>query len=231
MAIGGDKGKMKKQAIINLTVIAAILAVAMFAGCAEKPASEEACKIAPTAVPTVAPTAPIQESIDEILENLPTGKVLFNPPHEMKVGETELVEVRITQNLTEDLTKGLEGRGEPQTNETKVSTYMKVRLTGRNFDIDPKSGAPQIIESDKYTHWEFHVTPLKSGIQTLKLTYFVILLVQGTDRQKEYEAGDWEVNVNVNHVWWLTSNWRFLVSTLIAIVALMISIIAIRKKG
>lgn len=189
---------------------------------------------APTAIPT--PTTPPQESIDEILKKLPPGRVLFNPPKEMKVDKTELVEVRITQNLTEEfqteeLTKGLEGRGEPQTQEIKSWACMWVQLTGINFDIKPQNGEKLIIESNKYTEWRFHVTPSKSGIQTLRLTYYVIIHHQGADRQqKGDEVGDWKVNVKVNPVGFLMCNWQFIVGTLIAIVALIISIIGIRKK-
>ena len=186
-------------------------------------------QIGEAAIPIASPTPP-QESIDEILKKLPMGEVLFNAPKEMKVGETELVEVRISQNITENLTKELKGRGEPEIRETKVSPYMKVRLAGINFDIDPQNGAEQIIERDKYTHWEFHVTPLKSGLQTLKLTYYVIIPFQGADRQKEYEVGDWEVSVNVTPMGLLKCYWQFIVGTLIAIIALIISIIGIRKK-
>jgi hypothetical protein len=177
------------------------------------------------------PTPTDQELIDKALEELPTGKILFNPPKEMKVGDTELVEVRITQNISEDLTKGLKGRGDPLINETTISTYMKVRLTGMNFDIDPQNGATQIIESDKYTEWRFHVTPLKSGIQTLRLTYYVILSIPGyDDRKKEYEVGDWEINVIVTLAWFLKCNWQFIVVTLLTMVGLIIAVIAIRKK-
>ena len=245
---------MKRKTLAGLIAIVAVVVVAMFAVCVEEevpvvpkptrpltPAPTPSPTPTPTPQPTLTPTptpkptptltlTPPQESIDEILKKLPMGRVLFNPPKEMKVGEMELVEVRITQNITENLTKGLEGHGEPQIKETKVSTYMKVRLTGRNFDIDPKNGVPQIIESDKYTPWEFHVTPLKSGIQTLKLTYYVIIRIQGADRQKEYKVGDWEVNVKVTPMGLLKCYWQFIVGTLIAIVALIISIIGIRKK-
>jgi len=228
--------RQKRKAIIFAGILVAISAMAMSMGCIE----EEVAEVTPTpipisspAIPTPAiptPTTPPQESIDEILKKLPMGKVLFNPPKEMKVGETELVEVRITQNITENLTKELEGHEEPEIRETKVSPYMKVRLAGINFDIDPQNGAEQIIERDKYTHWEFHVTPLKSGLQTLKLTYYVIIPFQGADRQKEYEVGDWEVSVNVTPMGLLKCYWQFIVGTLIAIVALIISIIGIRKK-
>ena len=186
----------------------------------------------PGAMPAATPGATFQELIDEALKELPTGNILFNPPKEMKVGDEELVEVRITQNITENLTKGLEGRGDPLINETKVSTTMKVRLTGKNFDIAPQNGAEQIIESDKYTEWKFYVTPLKPGIQTLHLTYYVIISIPGYDgKGKEYEVGDQEINVIVNPARFLKSNWQFIVATLLTIVGLIIAVIAIRKKS
>ena len=241
------RSNRQRKTVAGLIVIIAILVMAMSIGCVEKEAAEvvkEGVKeviehITPIPIPTripapgylpATPTPSYQELIDKALEELPMGRILFNPPKEMKVRETELVEVRITQNLTEDLTKGLEGPGEPQIKETKVATYMKVRLTGSGFNIVPEISEPQMIESDKYTHWEFHVTPLNSGIQTLKLTYFVITSVQGTDRQKEYIVGDWEVSVKVTPMGQLKCYWQFIVTTLIAIIALIIAIIAIRKK-
>jgi hypothetical protein len=177
-------------------------------------------------VTTTTPT--YHELIEKALKELPIGKILFNPSEKMKVGDTELVEVRITQNITEDLRKGLEGRGKVKIKETEVSSYMKVCLTGSAFKIVPEISEPQIIESDKYTEWQFHVTPLKSGLQTLKLTYFVIISIADYgDRQKEYKVGEWEVNVKVNPRYFLKCYWRFIVGTLIAIVGLIIAIIAI----
>jgi len=282
---------MKKKVLAGLIVIAAIVLVAMFAGCVEV---EEAAPLpSPTPTSTTTPkstttptstttldfynytnfynhtksahipsstptpnfytytifykcgksasiltsittptsTPTFQELIDAELKELPTGKILFNPPTEMKVGDTELVVVRITQNISEDLTKGLKGKGDPLINETKISTYMKVRLTGMNFDIDPHNGAAKIIESNKYTEWRFHVTPLKSGIQTLHLTYYVILSIPGhDDKNYEYEVGDWEINVIITPLWFLKCNLEFIVATLLAIVGLIIAVIAIRKK-
>lgn len=140
----------------------------------------------PTPMPTVAVPPPAatpppahlsQKYVDEIIENLPLGKILCNPPEEMRVGETELVEVRITQNMTEDLTRELEGRGVPriETEKIKVSTEMEVYLTGDNFDIKLRPDIRRLIlGSDKYTCWKFKVTPLTSGIQTLDLTVYAI---------------------------------------------------------
>ncbi|KAF5413666.1 MAG: hypothetical protein C5S49_08060 [Candidatus Methanogaster sp.] len=186
----------------------------------------------PIATPAETPTATLQELIDEALIELHTGNILFNPPKEMEVDDTELVEVRITQNITENLTEGLEGCGDPLINETKVSTSMIVRLTGKNFKIAPQNGAEQLIESDKYTEWRFYVTPSKSGIQTLHLTYYIIISIPGyDDKKKQYEVGDWEINVKVTPYGFLKSNWQFIVGTLLGIVSLIIAVIAIRKKS
>ena len=229
--------------MLRIVAIPMIVLIVAFSGCLggyEKPAEVEPIPTAksaeaPTAtpvIPAVTPTVTFQELIDEALRELPTGNILFNPPKEMEVGDMELVEVRITQNITENLTEGLEGRGDPLINETKVSTSMIVRLTGKNFKIDPQNGAEQLIESDKYTEWRFYVTPSKSGIQTLHLTYYVIISIPGyDDKKKEYEVGDWEINVRVTPSGFLKRNWQFIVGTLLGIVSLIIAVIAIRKKS
>ena len=183
----------------------------------------------PTPIPSPSPS--LQESIDEEIKKLPKGRILFNPPKEMEVGEPEPVEVRITKSMTEELTRDLKGRGDPIIEEINVSTSMNVRLTGINFDIEPQNGAAQAIESDKFTKWVFYVTPLKSGIQTLHITVYVIISIPGyDDKEKEYEVEDWEINVKVNPMWLLKCNWQFIVGTLIAIVGLIIAAISIRKK-
>lgn len=243
------------KAMLRIVAIVMIVSIVAFSGCIdsdEVPADVEripteipveepiATPVIPAVTPTeipvetpiATPTATFQELIDEALRELPTGNILFNPPKEMEVGDKELVEVRITQNITENLTEGLEGCGDPIINETKVSTSMIVRLTGKNFEIDPQNGVEQIIESDKYTEWRFYVTPSKSGIQTLHLTYYVIISIPGyDDKKKEYEVGDWEINVKVTPSGFLKRNWQFIVGTLLGIVSLIIAVIAIRKKS
>lgn len=218
-----------KDIMVILGIIAGIVTVVIILTPSHLPPPVQT---PPTPTVSPSPTPSFQELIDEALKKLPMGRILFNPPKEMEVGDTELVEVRITQNITENLIKGLKGRGVPQIKETKVSTSMKVRLTGRNFDIDPQNGATQVIESDKYTNWEFQVTPLKSGIQTLHLTYYIIISIPDyDDKKKEYEVGDWEINVRVNPYWTLKCHWKFIVATFLTIVGLIIAVIAIRKKS
>ena len=150
----------------------------------------------------------------------------------MKVGVKERVEVRLTQNITENLTEGLIGSGVPQIEEIDVGTFMKVRLTGDNFDIKPLSSEEQVVRPVRFTEWSWDVTPLKSGIQELHLTVTVRVLIPGQDEQKiDWDVMDKRISVKVNPSYtikrFIESYWQWIAGTIITIV---IAAIGIRKK-
>ena len=170
--------------------------------------------------------------VDSALKELSIGKILFNPRKEMKVGVKERVVVRLTQNLTEDLTKGLKGRGQPQIEEIKVGTFMMAKLTGDNFYIKSLSTEEQVVGEEGFTEWSWHVTPLKSGIQELHLTVTVRVLIPGQDEQKiDWDVMDKRISVKVNPSYtikrFIESYWQWIAGTIITIV---IAAIGIRKK-
>jgi hypothetical protein len=49
----------------------------------------------------------IKRRISGLRNKLSSGQILFNPPEEMKVGIEERVEVRLTNDITENLTEEL----------------------------------------------------------------------------------------------------------------------------
>ena len=191
-----------------------------------------ACK--PAATPTPTPTPSFQKLIDEAIKNLPLGRVICEPSEEMKVGVAELVEVCITENMTENLTRELEGHGVVEV--IKVSKEMDVCLTGDNFDIALQNDVgPLLRKPGEDTCWKFKVTPLKSGIQTLHLTVYAIINIQGYDAKKvKYEVGDWDIKVKVNPPYtimrFIESYWQRMVGTIfVFIIAPIIVYIIIRK--
>ena len=108
--------------------------------------------------------------IAEEIEQLPIGKIMFNPPTEMEEHVKERIEVRISQNINEDLKEGLKGRGVPQIEEIRVSTVMTAKLTGDDFTINCLSDTEQAVFDSEYTQWEFDVTPIKAGQKFLQLS-------------------------------------------------------------
>ena len=67
------------------------------------------------------------------------GRLLFNPPDRMKLGQTARVEVRLTRTLERDgeLLEHLRGPGEPQMEEIPTAPLMAVTLKGDGFRSRP----------------------------------------------------------------------------------------------
>ena len=64
------------------------------------------------------------------------GNIAYEPEREMIAGEVYRVEARISMDETmEELISGLSTQGKVEVESIPVSTFMKVRLTGPEFDI------------------------------------------------------------------------------------------------
>jgi len=170
----------------------------------------------------VPPPAPphLSEIVEDELKKLSPGRILFNPAQEMKVGVTERVEVRIAKTITEDLTVGLRGRGIPQIEEIRVGTFMKVHLTGDNFECRALSHEEQIVAGEGFTQWDWDVTPLKSGIQSLLLTVTVRIKIPNYgEERKDYPVFERWIKVKVNRIYsikkFIMSYWQWILGTII----------------
>ncbi len=174
---------------------------------------------APPPVEEVAP--PISKIVEDELSKLELGQLLFNPPQEMTYLMKERIEVRISKNIEEDLTKGLRGRGVPQTEIIKVGTFMKARLMGDNFDIEEISDPIQPVTCEDFTQWEWDVMPLKRGNQTIKLSVSVVIMIPDApnDITRCYPVYERLINVKVNPFialkFWISSYWQWIITIII----------------
>lgn len=161
------------------------------------------------------------EIVEDELRKLSPGLILFNVPQEMKVGIEERVEVRMTKTITEDLSKGLKGRGLPQIEEIRVNTFMGVRLKDdNNFDIKERSHEKQIVAGEGFTQWDWDVTPLKSGIKSLLLTVTVRIRIPNYgEEEKDYLVFERKINVKVNPSYtikkFIESYWQWLTTAIL----------------
>jgi len=151
--------------------------------------------------------------IDDEINKLTPGRILFDPATEMKVGNSEKVEVRIAKSFTGDLTAGLKGRGRPEIEEISVGSYMGVTLKGTEgfFVIDLKNRQEKIVTEGHYTEWVFDVTPLKVGAPSLYLTAYVVIDTPAGERAYEPPAFVKEIKVTTTAVatvsTFLKTNW------------------------
>jgi len=162
----------------------------------------------------------ITDILREELDKLPLGKILFNPPTVMKVGKVERVEVRIAQNLEEDLTYALKGRGVPHIESVPVGSFMSVRLSGDDFEILPLNAEQQIITENTFTQWAWDVRPLKSGQRSLHLSVTVRVIIPDVGEEaKDHPVIDRVINVKINPIYsagkLLQSQWKWLATTTI----------------
>jgi hypothetical protein len=190
------------------------LSAALLAGCSagvesggsapvtgEEPAATEPS--APTATLSGLPTGvpaldPAQVAVNA-LASLEKGRLLYNPPNEMRFGESERVEARISLDPSENLAGGLQGSGPAVEENIPVTSFMKVRLNGQAFDITALNSDEQIVTRDSYTQWAWDVSPLKSGDQNLVLTVSArVKIPDYPDETKDLQVVERQILVHVS---------------------------------
>lgn len=136
--------------------------------------------------------------VDEQIKQLALGLVEYNPPAEMTEQTPERIEVRVSQSLTEDLTRGLRGRGIPEVEKVLVGSTMKATLSGKEFDVSALSESIQSVFSTGFTQWEWNVLPLKPGTKILHLSIAAIFDTKYGAKAKSYPVMEKAINVKVN---------------------------------
>jgi hypothetical protein len=160
------------------------------------------------------------------------GRLLFNPPDQMRLGDTERIEVRLTRTLRLDaeLLKHLRGHGKPQMEEVPTSPLMAVALKGDGFQITSYSDEEQSVAKDGITTWEFDIRALKRGQQRLVISVSLRIPVAGQPlERKSIPVREATIDVQVGapaligH--FVAANWQWFVGTLIAIAAVLVAVL------
>jgi Carboxypeptidase regulatory-like domain len=192
----------------------------------------------PTPTPSETPANDWNAIVAREMGKLQESKIVFNPPLQMQQGKTERIEVRISsQDIGPALTTGLQGRGTPQVQNIKVSSIMKVALTGDSgaFTIDPLSDEEQIVAGLPFATWRWDVTPLYSGVHTLHLKVVAVVHIpERGDRATDIPIDDKPIQVQVN-AWFATktfigNNWQWLWTVIVVPGAGLIWGLRRRKK-
>src|SRR5262245_60082780 len=187
------------------------------------------------------PAKPVDSQIDNRLEAAKNGQIVFNPPKQMQADRDETVTVRISKSLVKDLTAGLVGSGDPQTQPIKVGSEMGVTLKGSGdyFKIALlNSSEKQTITDDEATQWLFDVLPLKAGHAHLILTAYVVLDTPDGAEQHDYPVFAREIDITTAPkaigsaaLGFLASNWDKLLAALVSTGLLGWIVARLTKKG
>lgn len=160
------------------------------------------------------------------------GRLMFNPPDQMRLGHTERVEVRVTrtQGLDAELVEHLRGRGEPRLEEIPTAPLMAVTLKGDGFGITPYSDEEQIVNRGTVTTWEFDIRAERRGQQRLVLSVSLRVPVQGWSSQNRSipvreVTIDVQVGVATLVSHFVSANWQWFIGTAIAIAAVVVAVL------
>lgn len=145
------------------------------------------------------------------LNELRLGQIALNTPTKMRVGETELVKVHISDDLKLDLKSKLGDKFEVE--QIKVSDFLKVSLKGTNFTIGPIHEEEQILANGELVPWSWEVTPKQSGEQQLFLTVYA----KKAEGLKYLNTLDRTITVKVNSGDWWKDNWDKVIGIPIAL--------------
>jgi len=177
----------------------------------------------PVASPSPAPSPTLEQIIAEEVKKLTQGQIAFAVPENMKQGKSERAEVRISaKQIGPTLVEGLKSRGTPHVEDIKVSNSMKVVLYGEQDEFritkPPDTTDEQLVAGRDYAQWEWQVTPLSFGEQTLYLKATAIIdLGQVGPKAVEVPLLEKKINVSVSPMYIITSTakkfdwWQFLV--------------------
>ena len=149
------------------------------------------------------------------------GLIAFNPPHRMRQGHGERVEVEIARSLQlrDEIARGLRGRGDPVVEEIRTSQFMGVQLLGHAFYIDELSPREQLVPS--MARWEFNVTPKRIGNQVLILCATMMIQTSRGDGLIAVPVLERDVDVQVDVRYgaksFISHNWQWLTATCIGL--------------
>lgn len=222
---------MKAKVIVPILSIAFILSISLFLFSSiyvYKFISPNSRRSSPVIMSLPLPPPPLTESekqkiIAREIKNLNQGQIRYNPPKEMKVGESDIIEVLIIDSKTENLRKyPLKGTGKAVIESIKVSSDMEAELTGSEFDIKPVSSKKQkLVTEITPTSWQWEVTPKKAGLQQLTLTITANIEINNKKIPPyEYRVFDKNIKVKINPFYsiqeFCQTNLQWLITTIIA---------------
>lgn len=234
-------------AVILLVIIACAFIIIIYTGdmayteSAEPEAPADSSSEEPQYTQPASEIVDLNEKIRDYMNALPEGKASLVLPEHMRLGEMSPVYARVflpsseemEQQLEDEITSSLPEDYQANTFGTKVNAKMRAILSGANFDILPLSG-DQFTNLDEITEWEWEVTPLRAGEQTLRLTLRVLVEVEGLGEETWSTTESKVVAVDVNPAYsvrsFFSNYWQWVISgILIPLVPFIYSLV--RKRG
>lgn len=132
------------------------------------------------------------------LQNLSIENMRFVPPYNLRVGEPTRVEMAVTQNIVQSVTRAFNEAFPSNISPLKVGALMSVSLHAEGFTVTPLTGVQQRLGADSPLVWAWNIVPLKARNRTLGFDAVLNLKTASGDEKRTYTWRNAEVEVAGN---------------------------------
>ena len=122
----------------------------------------------------------------------------FIPPHDLMVGEPARLELQLTQNIVEPITRAINQASPAKLTTLKIGAQLIAGLRGDGFRITPVAHEGQGLGVQPTLQWAWNVLPLKSGGRSLDLDLTLRLKIPSGEETRVYSWPECKVKVEPN---------------------------------
>ena len=138
---------------------------------------------------------PKPDKLDELVK----GKIAYEVPDTMNMGENYKATVIITKAMNDSVLFQDFDTSDFQREEIKVSSLVKVLLidpTEESFNITALNTAEQLVDDSTNTVWKWNITPKRGGDNELVLRVTAKILNQLGENYKDVKVFEKTIKVN-----------------------------------
>ena len=122
----------------------------------------------------------------------------FVPPHDLMVGEPARLELQLTQNIVEPITRAINHASPAKLTTLKIGAQLIAELRGDGFRITPATHEELGLGAQPTLQWAWHVLPLKPGDRSLDLDLTLRLKIPSGEETRLYSWPECKVRVEPN---------------------------------
>jgi hypothetical protein len=182
----------------------------------------------PTARPTPSKPETITDRFDEVdaaLGDLVVGRVAFNTPERMQLGESRAIALIASPSLdattlSTELRDRIGGVDPIAVEMLDIAPLMDVQLEGAPaFEITALTPARQPVSRASPTEWRWVVRAAQTGTHTLHLTINAIIIVAGERYPRSLDVLNRDIEVDITATqrvgMFVENNWQWLLGSVV----------------
>ncbi|MFI5323108.1 MAG: OmpA family protein [Thermodesulfobacteriota bacterium] len=202
---------------------------------AERMAQDEQSQepAAPALTELSAPPPDLKKAIDDSMRKLAPGRIIFDAPKDMNLGETYEVEVDLPYSFLKSLSAALSRMSAQGFDKVRLGQNVGLSLKGRGFDIRPvtetdgveevfpveDTGMTKQVTENSMPSWKWKVAPLKSGYQSLLLSIEIMAEdADSNEMAEDYPLFQKIVDVKSNFLYTVTKSYSIMAVFIVIVV-------------